>query len=124
MKEGNQVGSFLVRQTGPSNYSLSVCDTERIKHYRIRCIENGTSSAFFVTRRVTFDSVPNLVAYYKSQPDGLCTNLKYPCIIPSEKPQTASLSKQTNEEMEINRRQIRLNKKLGATDCQPVETDK
>ena len=112
MKRFNQYGSYLVRESErtPGNFSLSIRDTERVRHYRIERLENGT---FFVTRRVTFETLQNLVAYYQQQADGLCVNLRYPCLNP-EKPQTVGLSKQANEEWEIDRQQIRLIRRLGA----------
>ena len=66
-----------------------------------------------MTKRATFETIQDLVTYYKSQSDGLCVNLMDPCLL-SEKPQTAGLSRQANEEWEIDRRQIKLSKKLGA----------
>ena len=112
MTSFNQYGSYLVREseTTPGDYSLSIHDKERIRHYHINRDESNT---YFVTRRVTFETILDLVAYYQQQADGLCVNLRYPCLL-SEKPQTAGLSKLANEEWEINRRQIRLNRRLGA----------
>ena len=104
MQPFNSVGSYLVRdsETTPGDYSLSIRDTMRVRHYRIRRLENGS---FFVTRRVTFETLQNLVAYYSQQADGLCTTLKQPCVVP-EKPQTVGLSKSANDEWEIDRQQI------------------
>ena len=112
MQGFNNYGSYLVRdsETTPGDFSLSIRDRERVRHYRIKRLENGT---FFVTRRVTFETIQDLVTYYTSQSDGLCVNLVQPCLL-SEKPQTAGLSKQANEEWEIDRRQIRLVRRLGA----------
>ncbi len=112
MMQFNTVGSYLIRdsETTPGDFSLSIRDSEKVRHYRIRRLDNG---GFFVTRRATFDSILQLVEYYQTAADGLCTTLNEPCRV-SEKPQTAGLSRQANEEWEIDRRQIRLNKKLGA----------
>ena len=95
----NGYGSYLIRESeiNPGDYSLSVRDTERIRHYKISKLLNGT---FFVTRRVTFETLQDLVTYYQQQADGLCTNLIKPCA-PSEE-----------DEWEIDRRQIRLIKRL------------
>ena len=108
----NQVGAYLIRdsETTPGDFSLSIRDREKVRHYRIRRLDNG---GFFVTRRATFESILQLVEYYQTTADGLCTTLSYPCRA-TEKPQTAGLSRQANEEWEIDRHQIRLNKKLGA----------
>ena len=108
----NGVGSFLVRdsETQPGDFSLSIRDHERVRHYKIRKLETGQ---FFVTRKVTFQTISDLVAYYKLQADGLCSHLAKPAQQP-EKPQTAGLSRQANEEWEIDRRSIRLVRRLGA----------
>ena len=108
----NVYGSFIVRdsETTPGDYSLSVRDTEKVRHYKIRRLENG---AFFVTRRINFSTIQDLVAYYQDQADGLCVNLRCPCRVP-EKPLTSGLSRQANEEWEIDRRQIKLSRRLGA----------
>ena len=109
MQPFNDCGSFLVHdsETTPGDYSLSIRDTEKVKHYKIRRLDVG---GFFVTRRVTFLTIPELIQYYKKQADGLCVNLKAPCLI-SEKPQIAGLSK---EDWEIDRKSIHFVKKLGA----------
>ena len=108
----NDYGSFLVRESEstPGNYILSVRDTEKVRHYKIRRLDVG---GFSITSRVTFEKIPELIQYYEKQADGLCVNLKAPCLI-SEKPQTAGLSGEANEAWEIDRKSIRLVKKLGA----------
>ena len=108
----NRYGSFLLRdsETTPGDYSLSIRDRDRVRHYRIKRLENGT---FFVTRKITFETIQDLIHYYMQQADGLCVNLMYPCQV-AEKPQTAGLSKSANEEWEIDRRQLKMVQKLGA----------
>ena len=108
----NQFGSFLVRdsETTPGDYSLSVRDRDRVRHYKIRRLDDGS---FFVTRRVQFPTIVELIEYYRHQADGLCVELLYPCRL-AEKPQTAGLSAHTNEAWEIDRRQVRLIRRLGA----------
>ena len=106
----NGYGSYLIRESeiNSGDYSLSVRDTDRVRHYKINKLPNGT---FFITRHVTFKTLQDLVAYYQQQADGLCINLIKPCAF-SEEPQTAHLSKQAGDEWEINRRHIRFVKKL------------
>ena len=105
-------GSFLVRnsETTTGDFSLSINHMKEVKHYRIRRLDVGD---FFITHQLTFRTIPELVQYYEKQADSLCINLKVPCLI-SEKPQTASLSREVNMAWEIDRKSIRLVKKLGA----------
>ena len=112
MQPFNDCGSFLVRnsETIPGVYTLSIRGTEMVRDYRIRKLDVG---GFFVNRRVKFETIPELIQYYKKQADGLCINLKAPCLI-SKKPQTVGLSKEANESWKIDRKSIHLVKKLGA----------
>ena len=112
MQSFNGYGSFLIRssETTVGDFSLSVRDTERVRHYRIERLEDGS---FFITRRITFKSIPELVSYYKVQTDGLCTTLQNPCLL-SEKPLTRGLSRAMNKNWEIDRHTLRLTKQLGA----------
>ena len=112
MQSSNDYGSFLIRdsETTPGDFSLALRDTEKVRHYKIRKLDVG---GFFIIRRMTFKTVPELVQYYKEQADGLCINLKAPCLI-SKKPQTVGLSKEANEAWEVDRKSIRFVKKLGA----------
>ena len=112
MQPFNDCGSFLIRdsETTPGDFSLSIRDTEKVRHYRIRKLDSG---GYFVTRRITFESLAALVAHYRQQSDGLCVTLGDPCLL-AEKPQTAGLSKDANNAWEIDRNSIRFIKKLGA----------
>ena len=107
----NLMGSFLIRgsETTPGDFSLSVKDQDKIRHYRVHRLEDGS---LFVTKGTTFQNLHELVEHYKAQTDGLCCNLKYPCL-QAEKPQTAGLSKHANKEWEIDKKQIELKRKLG-----------
>ena len=109
--EGNRRGSFLVRQseTVPGRHSLSLRDRDKVKHYKIRCERDE----FFIAPHIRFKSIADLITYYQGHLDGICVCLLYPCVS-VEKPQTAGLSKHTNNDWEIERRQIRLVKKLGS----------
>ena len=112
MQNFNQQGSFLVRLTGRTAkryYCLTVRDANRVRHYRIKRLDTGE---VFLTWRVTFETIQELVEYYKQQADGLCTQLKQACL-QAEKPQTAGLSKDGNENWEIDKQSIRLVRKLG-----------
>ena len=106
----NLHGCFLIRESEstPGEFSLSVKDQLRVQHYHIRRLEDGS---LFLTRRSTFQNLHELVEYYKTKKDELCCNLQYSCLR-AEKPQTAWLSKQANKEVEIDKNQIQLKKKL------------
>ena len=108
----NEIGSYLVRdsETNPGDFSLSIRDSLRVRHYKIRRLENGN---FFITRKAAFGTISELIGYYQRQADGLCSHLAKPCIQP-EKPQTAGLSHQANQEWEIDRRNVTMIRRLGA----------
>ncbi|XP_038659309.1 tyrosine-protein kinase HCK isoform X2 [Scyliorhinus canicula] len=112
LASGNKVGSFMIRdsETNIGSYSLSVRDHDptlgdAVKHYKIRTLDNG---GFYISPRITFPSLNNLVSHYKKQGDGLCQKLSKPCI--SEKPQKPW----EKDAWEIPRESLRLDKKLGA----------
>ena len=113
MNDSNIAGSFLVRESesNPGDFTLSIRDQCRVRHYPIQYgfLESGV---FFVTEVASFDSIPGLVAHHRCHVDGLCRVLTVPCVIP-EKPQTIGLSKKTNEDWDIDRKQLRFVKKLG-----------
>lgn len=77
-------------------------------HYRVQKMEG---MGYFVGRKASFETLLDLIAHYKKQSDGLCATLSNPCFV--EKPQTAGLSKPTNTAWDIDRKLIRLSKKLG-----------
>lgn len=54
-----------------------VRDSDSIKHYRIRQSEDGQ---FYIARRTAFNSLPELVTHYSRMSDGLCVNLRKPCV--------------------------------------------
>ena len=55
MQPFNSLGSFMVRysETTPGNYSLSIRDREKVRHYHILSLEDGTLS---ITRQVMFET--------------------------------------------------------------------
>ena len=82
MDTANASGAFLVRESksSPGSYSLSIRDAQKVNHHRIQKLDDG---GYFVTPQFTFASIPELVAHYSKQSDGL---LKNPCVI--KKPHT------------------------------------
>ena len=60
-----------------SNVMILVRDGDTVKHYRIRQLDEG---GFFISRRTTFRTLQELVEHYSADADGLCVNLRKPCI--------------------------------------------
>ncbi|XP_037550682.1 tyrosine-protein kinase Lck [Nematolebias whitei] len=109
---GNTQGSFLVREseTSKGSYSLSIRDLdhntgEGVKHYRIRNMDNG---GFYITSKISFNSLKELVQHYSREADGLCTILVKPC--QSRAPQKPWWQ----DEWEIPRESLKLERRLGA----------
>lgn len=107
----NEHGAFLIRdsESRRNDYSLSVRDGDTVKHYRIRQLDEG---GFFIARRTTFRTLQELVDHYSRDADGLCVNLRKPCI-QVDKPITADLSHTTRDQWEIERTSLKFIRKLG-----------
>ena len=108
MQPFNSLGSFMVRysETTPGTFSLSIRDREKVRHYHILSLEEGTLS---ITRQVMFETLQELVAHHSQQADGLFVNLKQPCLTSAK----LQIRRHTNEEWEIGRHQIQLVHRLG-----------
>ena len=91
----NDCGSFLVHDSDitPGDYSLSVRDAKKVRHYRIQKLDDG---GYIVVQQATFKTLLDLVAHNRQQLNGLCVILKNACFI-AEKPQTTGISKEANE---------------------------
>ncbi|XP_062316373.1 tyrosine-protein kinase HCK-like isoform X1 [Osmerus eperlanus] len=112
LASGNKTGSFMIRdsETTQGSYSLSVRDSDvqsgdTVKHYKIRSLDNG---GFYISPRITFSTLQDLVIHYKKQGDGLCQALTSPCLSP--KPQKPW----EKDAWEIPRDSLRLERRLGA----------
>uniref|UniRef100_A0A673B2W2 Tyrosine-protein kinase n=1 Tax=Sphaeramia orbicularis TaxID=375764 RepID=A0A673B2W2_9TELE len=112
LAEGNHQGAFLIRncESQRGELSLSVLDSGRVKHYKLRKLDNGH---YYVSRTKSFETLRELVEYYSKQADGLCVQLGEPCK-KMEAPQTYGLSYNTVDQWEIDRKSIKLIRKLGA----------
>uniref|UniRef100_A0A2K5XDX8 Tyrosine-protein kinase n=1 Tax=Mandrillus leucophaeus TaxID=9568 RepID=A0A2K5XDX8_MANLE len=109
---GNSAGAFLIREseTLKGSFSLSVRDFDPvhgdvIKHYKIRSLDNG---GYYISPRITFPCISDMIKHYQKQPDGLCRRLEKACISP--KPQKPW----DKDAWEIPRESIKLVKRLGA----------
>ncbi|XP_074965014.1 src-like-adapter 2 [Phalacrocorax aristotelis] len=85
LRQGNHSGSFLIResQTRQGCYSLSVRRSERaawdlVTHYRIHRLENGW---LYISPRLTFPNLHDLVDHYSEFGEGLCCPLREPCAL-------------------------------------------
>ncbi|KAK7898665.1 hypothetical protein WMY93_019518 [Mugilogobius chulae] len=74
----NRVGSFLVRESSKERgvYSLSV-KHRNIKHYRIFRLDN---SWYYISPRLTFQCLEDMINHYSDSADGLCCMLTTPCL--------------------------------------------
>ena len=61
MQLGNECGSFLVcyGDNSPGKHALSIRDVERVKHYKIHKLDDGSFFKFF-TSLVNFKTIPEL----------------------------------------------------------------
>jgi fyn-related kinase len=111
MLDHNKNGSFLIRVSDGNNhaYSLSVRDHDSVKHYRIRLSEEGQ---FYITKRVPFNSLTELVDYYSKKPDGLWVQLMQPCI-KVDVPITKGLTHSFMKDFEVDRKLFNLERKIG-----------
>lgn len=73
---GNRVGSFLIRESGRGMYTLSIRH-RAVKHYRINRLPNNW---YYISPRLTFQCLENLVSHYSDAADGLCCVLTGPCM--------------------------------------------
>ncbi|XP_075460034.1 proto-oncogene tyrosine-protein kinase Yrk-like isoform X2 [Ascaphus truei] len=114
--EGNPRGTYLIREseTTKGAYSLSIRDwdstkRDHIKHYKIRKLDNG---GFYITTRVQFECVRELVQHYTESASGLCHRLLSPC--PRGTPRLCDLSVKTKDLWEIPRGSLSLLTRLGS----------
>uniref|UniRef100_A0A8D3C227 Tyrosine-protein kinase n=1 Tax=Scophthalmus maximus TaxID=52904 RepID=A0A8D3C227_SCOMX len=103
-------GSAYTSSFAAGSYSLSIRDLdhntgEGVKHYRIRNMDNG---GFYITTRISFNSLKELIQHHSRDADGLCTKLVKPC--QSRAPQKPWWQ----DEWEIPRESLKLEQKLGA----------
>ncbi|XP_034017238.1 src like adaptor 1a [Thalassophryne amazonica] len=81
---GNRVGSFLIRENPREKgvYSLSVKHTI-VKHYRIFRMDN---SWYYISPRLTFQCLEDMINHYSDSADGLCCTLTTPCLSTTTSP--------------------------------------
>ena len=78
----NSYGSYLIRESESHRtlgcYALSVRDRDLVQHYKIF---QSVNHEFYITEHCKFKTLQDLVAHYRWQADGLCVNLRKPCVI-------------------------------------------
>uniref|UniRef100_A0A2I3TU45 non-specific protein-tyrosine kinase n=2 Tax=Pan TaxID=9596 RepID=A0A2I3TU45_PANTR len=109
-RSGRLLGSRPRLGPGPRDAARRTANQkgDHVKHYKIRKLDMG---GYYITTRVQFNSVQELVQHYMEVNDGLCNLLIAPCTI--MKPQTLGLAK---DAWEISRSSITLERRLG-TGC-------
>lgn len=82
-----KIGSFMIREseTKKGLYSLSVRHLQ-VKHYRIFRLPNNW---YYISPRLTFQCLEDLVNHYSEVADGLCCVLTTPCLTQSTAPPAA-----------------------------------
>lgn len=106
-------GSFLIRESEskPGQYALSIRTGTIVKHYSIRTLDDG---GYFITSRVTFKTLEQLVEHYRKDADGLTCSLRDACKPLEQQPETHGLDHTTKDQWEIPRSSINLQRKLGS----------
>lgn len=107
----NEHGAFLIRdsESRRDDYSLSVRDGDTVKHYRVRKLDEG---GYFIARRTAFRNLKDLVKHYSQNADGLCVELRKPCV-QIEEPTPRGLSYNTHDDWEIDKRSLTFIRELG-----------
>ncbi|XP_059355122.1 tyrosine-protein kinase fynb isoform X3 [Carassius carassius] len=113
LSTGNPRGTYLIREseTTKGAFSLSIRDWDdvkgdHVKHYKIRKLDSG---GYYITTRVQFETLQQLVQHYTESADGLCFQLTGVCMVYI--PDTVGLS---HDSWEIDRESLTLERKLGA----------
>jgi hypothetical protein len=72
LSSGTPIGMFLIRERDvqPREYALTIKDKEGtasscVKHYRIKQLDNN--EGFFITTRMKFQTLKQLVRYYSGK---------------------------------------------------------
>lgn len=117
LSAGLPIGTYLIRERDvhPREYALSIKDKDGmaascVKHYRIKQLDND--QGYFITSRMKFQALKQLIRYYTESADGLCHRLTVPA--PRIAPTRPDLSSQTQNAWEIPRHELQLKEKLGS----------
>ncbi|XP_051015536.1 src-like-adapter isoform X2 [Acomys russatus] len=88
-----KIGSFMIRESETKRgfYSLSIRHRQ-VKHYRIFRLPNNW---YYISPRLTFQCLEDLVTHYSEVADGLCCVLTTPCLAQNTPAPTAHPSPST-----------------------------
>ncbi|PAA83390.1 hypothetical protein BOX15_Mlig007901g2 [Macrostomum lignano] len=113
---GLQEGTFLLRpcrqRADQALYTLSIRTEENtrnmgrqilVKHYMVRPLDSG---GLYISPKITFPTVKELLEHYEHTQDGLCCKLSKPCPRKYEPPPQF-------RDLELNRNQLQLVEKIG-----------
>uniref|UniRef100_A0A8C5KLH1 Src-like-adapter n=1 Tax=Jaculus jaculus TaxID=51337 RepID=A0A8C5KLH1_JACJA len=102
-----KMGSFMIREseTKKGFYSLSVRHRQ-VKHYRIFRLPNKW---YYISPRLTFQCLEDLVTHYSEVADGLCCVLTTPCLAQSTPTVAAHPSPCTTPALPVTLRQKTFN---------------
>ena len=109
MQDGNSLGSFLVRDSAsvPGNYCLSIRYQDKVLHYLVYQPEQSNRYCIHYTN--TFESVQELIRYYHTHSEGICTELVQPCRLVAE----AERKDENNGRWEVEHSTIQIVEKIG-----------
>jgi serine/threonine protein kinase len=79
---------------------------DNVKHYKIKLEDDNR---YFITTKIKFTNLNELVKHYQNDADGLVTKLTKPCLMPA--PQTTTMG--VHDKWEVARDKIEFKKKLG-----------
>ncbi|XP_077109061.1 protein-tyrosine kinase 6 [Ranitomeya variabilis] len=110
-KEGNTIGSFLVRVSDKQgfSYALSARDQNSVRHFKILQDEQGE---YHVNSSSFFPDLNKLVEYYKEKSIAKGLLLTSPCL--KDKPTNTELTLLPADEWERPREEFQLARKLGS----------
>uniref|UniRef100_A0A1I8IIT8 Tyrosine-protein kinase n=1 Tax=Macrostomum lignano TaxID=282301 RepID=A0A1I8IIT8_9PLAT len=113
---GLQEGTFLLRpcrqRADQALYTLSIRTEENtqnkgrqiaVKHYMVKPLDSG---GLYISPKITFPTVKELLEHYEHTQDGLCSKLTKPCPRKYEPPPQF-------RDLELNRNQLQLVEKIG-----------
>eukprot|EP00051_Salpingoeca_urceolata_P018662 m.264115 g.264115 ORF g.264115 m.264115 type:complete len:686 (-) comp19247_c6_seq8:39-2096(-) len=103
-------GSFLIRESesNPGEHSISMRHEGMVSHYRV----GKNAQGVYISPEYPFPSLEALVKHHSKKADGLVFPLKHP--VPKKEAVVYGVSRDVDEDWEIDRAEITLGAKLGS----------